>query len=219
MTCPIRRITALLALLAPLAAYPAGGWFTSSDGQGLRAFEGHDFGRAAELFADPAWQAAALHREGRYLESAAVLRELATAPARYNRATALALGGEIETAIRLYEALLRDHPDHADARHNLAVLRRHGGVAGENGEPSETPSEAQAESLQQADEEEIAAPEDGDAELSGDELLSDQTQRWLLQVPDDPGGLLRRKFLRQYKAEGVDQDGNALWPGGEAEPW
>ena len=219
MTCPIRRITALLALLAPLAAYAADSWFTSSDRQGLRAFEGHDFGRAAELFADPAWQAAALHREGRYLESAAVLQPLATAPARYNRATALALGGEIEAAIRLYEALLRDDPDHADARHNLDVLRRHSGLAAGTGETAETPDEAAAEAVQPADEEQIAAPETGDAELSGDELLSDQTQRWLLQVPDDPGGLLRRKFLRQYKAEGVDQDGNSLWPGSEAEPW
>ena len=219
MTRSSSRVAALAVLLAPLAAHCAQSWFTSPDRQGMRAFEGRDFGHAAELFADPAWQAAALHRQGRHLESAAVLRELATAPARYNRATALALGGKIETAIRLYEALLRDHPDHADARHNLDVLRRHSGVAGGNGEPSETPAEAQPESLQQADEEEIAAPEDGDAELSGDELLSDQTQRWLLQVPDDPGGLLRRKFLRQYKAEGVDQDGNALWPGGEAEPW
>ena len=109
MTRSSSRVAALAVLMAPLAAHSAQGWFTSPDRQGLRAFEGRDFGHAAELFADPAWRAASLHRQGRYLESAAVLRELATAPARYNRATALALGGEIETAIRLYEAGQQAH--------------------------------------------------------------------------------------------------------------
>ena len=212
-----RRGWVLVLLLAPLASYAAGGWFTTSDQRGMRAFDDRDFASAAQLFADPEWRSAALHRAGRFLESAEVLRDVGTVPARYNRATALALAGEIETAIRLYEALLRDHPEHADARHNLAVLRMESGTAAAAANEEAPRDETQAQ--EQAGEEELAAVDDGELDLPEDELLPDQTQRWLLQVSDDPGGLLRRKFLRQYKAEGVDQDGNALWPGGEAEPW
>jgi Ca-activated chloride channel homolog len=44
-------------------------------------------------------------------------------------------------------------------------------------------------------------------------------EQWLRRIPQDPGGLLRRKFLYQYQRMGVDQDGNHVWPGDEAEPW
>jgi Ca-activated chloride channel homolog len=44
-------------------------------------------------------------------------------------------------------------------------------------------------------------------------------EQWLRRIPQDPGGLLRRKFLYQYQRMGVDQDGNYVWPGDEAQPW
>ena len=125
-----RRGWILVLLAAPLGAYGSDGWFTTSDRQGMRAFSDSDYPQAVELFDDPQWRAAALHRQGRFLESAEVLRGLAAVSARYNRATALALAGRIETAIRLYEELLLDQPDHADARYNLEVLKRSASLAG-----------------------------------------------------------------------------------------
>ena len=44
-------------------------------------------------------------------------------------------------------------------------------------------------------------------------------EQWLRRVPDDPGGLLRRKFRYQYQRSGKDQDGNSIWPDNEAQPW
>lgn len=44
-------------------------------------------------------------------------------------------------------------------------------------------------------------------------------EQWLRRIPDDPGGLLRRKFRYQYQRQGVDQDGNSLWQDGSVEPW
>ncbi len=44
-------------------------------------------------------------------------------------------------------------------------------------------------------------------------------EQWLRRIPDDPGGLLRRKFQYQYQRMERDQDGNALWPDDEVEPW
>jgi Ca-activated chloride channel family protein len=44
-------------------------------------------------------------------------------------------------------------------------------------------------------------------------------EQWLRRIPNDPGGLLRRKFQYQYQRMGRDQDGNALWPDDEVEPW
>ena len=54
---------------------------------------------------------------------------------------------------------------------------------------------------------------DGEAETptSVDEKMSMQAaQQWLRKIPDDPGGLLRRKFLYQYRQRGgVDAEGQA----------
>jgi len=46
-------------------------------------------------------------------------------------------------------------------------------------------------------------------------------EQWLRRVPQDPGGLLRRKFLYQYQRLGVDQNGNRVLDGPAAEqrPW
>ena len=37
-------------------------------------------------------------------------------------------------------------------------------------------------------------------ELSSEEEMA--AQQWLRRIPDDPGGLLRRKFLYQYRERG-----------------
>ena len=43
-------------------------------------------------------------------------------------------------------------------------------------------------------------------------------EQWLRRIPNDPGGLLRRKFRYQYQRMGRDQDGNNLWPDDEVQP-
>jgi Ca-activated chloride channel homolog len=54
-----------------------------------------------------------------------------------------------------------------------------------------------------------------------DKWASEQAaEQWLRRVPQDPGGLLRRKFLYQYQRLGVDQDGKSVLPNGpERRPW
>ena len=60
------------------------------------------------------------------------------------------------------------------------------------------------------------------AELAALRQQQEQQQameQWLRRVPDDPGGLLRRKFRHQYQRTGRDQDGNSVWPDDEVQPW
>ncbi|HEY5623209.1 MAG TPA: VWA domain-containing protein [Gammaproteobacteria bacterium] len=78
---------------------------------------------------------------------------------------------------------------------------------------------AEQEEAEQGDPEEIPQgemPTAGDLEEWEDEQAAEQ---WLRRIPQDPGGLLRRKFLYQYQRLGVDQDGNYVWPGDEMQPW
>ena len=92
-------------------------------------------------------------------------------------------------------------------------------------EMSEEDMRALQEELQRAAEEAEAGEQPqqmSEAELA--ELRQQQEQeqameQWLRRIPDDPGGLLRRKFRHQYQRTGKDQDGNSVWPDNEVQPW
>ena len=57
------------------------------------------------------------------------------------------------------------------------------------------------------------------AELRQQQEQQQAMEQWLRRIPDDPGGLLRRKFRHQYQRSGKDQDGNDVWPDDEVQPW
>jgi Ca-activated chloride channel family protein len=92
-------------------------------------------------------------------------------------------------------------------------------------EPSDAEPQPEDESEQNANAGEEGA-EEATANAAGPEEVeqwaSEQAaEQWLRRVPQDPGGLLRRKFLYQYQRLGVDQDGNRVIEGAAAEqrPW
>ena len=95
---------------------------------------------------------------------------------------------------------------------------------GEN-EMSEEDLEALQEELQRAAEEAQQGEQPqqlSEAELAELRQLQEQEQaleQWLRRIPDDPGGLLRRKFRYQYQRYGIDQDGKDVWPDDEVQPW
>jgi len=74
-----------------------------------------------------------------------------------------------------------------------------------------------------ADNSENELQENTSNETEVDERMVQEQQQaleqWLRRIPDDPGGLLRRKFRYQYQRQGVDQDGNQIWPGDGVQPW
>jgi Ca-activated chloride channel family protein len=100
-----------------------------------------------------------------------------------------------------------------------------GGPSDSEEEMSEEDMKALQEELQRAAEEAESGEKPqqmSEAELA--ELRQQQEQeqaleQWLRRIPDDPGGLLRRKFRHQYQRSGTDQDGNSVWPDNEVQPW
>ena len=94
-------------------------------------------------------------------------------------------------------------------------------------EMSEEDLQALQEELQRAAEEAGNEAQQQSPQLSEEQLEAlrrEQEQQqameqWLRRIPNDPGGLLRRKFRYQYQRMGRDQDGNNLWPDDEVQPW
>ncbi|MGD2056221.1 MAG: hypothetical protein PVJ15_05390, partial [Gammaproteobacteria bacterium] len=69
--------------------------------------------------------------------------------------------------------------------------------------PSEPDAERQPSPLPQEAAQASAGPAEraSPADISAEPLSSEEQQaaeHWLRRIPDDPGGLLRRKFLYQY---------------------
>lgn len=81
--------------------------------------------KAAYLFESPPWRAVAHYRAGNYQRAVDLFMntQTDTVTAMYNSASAYAHLGEIEKGIEVLERVLAVAPDHADARHNLSVLR------------------------------------------------------------------------------------------------
>jgi len=69
----------------------------------------------------------------------------------------------------------------------------------------------QAQQGQQADSDEQDGKPSAAEQQSSQDLSQQATEQWLRRIPDDPGGLLRRKFKYQYQR----QQGN----GDETQPW
>ncbi len=75
---------------------------------------------------------------------------------------------------------------------------------------SESQSAAGAEGKEASEEQESAEH----AKSMGDQALSEEeraSQQWLQRIPDDPGGLLRRKFLYQYRQREGRQTSDKPW--------
>jgi Ca-activated chloride channel family protein len=97
-----------------------------------------------------------------------------------------------------------DRGDEEMSEEDMRALQEELQRAAEEAEPGEQPqqmSEAELAEMRQQQEQEQAM------------------EQWLRRIPDDPGGLLRRKFRHQYQRSGVDQDGNSVWPDNEVQPW
>ena len=100
--------------------------------------------------------------------------------------------------------------------------------AGQDGaEQPEEPNDGEPQGEEQTEQDANAGeePANGEEQAPGPEDVekwaSEQAaEQWLRRVPQDPGGLLRRKFLYQYQRLGVDQNGNRVEAGtAERRPW
>ncbi|MDT3776258.1 VWA domain-containing protein [Nitrospira sp. MA-1] len=268
------------------------------DQQGIKALEREAPEQAAALFQDPGWKGIAHYRAGKYQEAEEAFSIVDTPEGHYNRGNALARLGRYEEAMASYQTALTQQPNHADAKHNLEIIkqlldepssadqggeqsqksddssakqknnRNETGVEGENPEEASDSAHKQPDSEkvdsqngkqeksdqtvgsgadpattsnqsngnQQASEENIEREAQGVDPLKAEQakkLLSppstmeenseDQSehsevtsavdaaqirerqqfeqvlQQWLRRIPDDPGGLLRRKFLLEHQ--------------------
>lgn len=119
-----RRGIMAIALAVVWAQSAQAGFFLNNNQEGLRDFERQDYQSAAEKFDDSAWKASAYYRLGDYQKALEHFSQGGGAEALYNQGNALAKSGETEAAIAKYEEVLKQEPNHEDAKFNLEYLKR-----------------------------------------------------------------------------------------------
>ena len=265
----------ILPLPQPVQALEWDELWKNKDQLGQTALQQGDNTKAAELFNNPEWKAAAEYKAGNYEQTIEQLNNINTADAHYNRGNALAKSGQLDEAIKAYNRATKLQNDHEDAQHNKELVEKakqqneqqssdnkddkdkqqdqdkqdsdqqdQQSQQGDSKDSSEdnkensqqsqdqnesaknnkqdaeknsekeshknkTPEESEAEKEQAEKQaaEQQAKDEEEKAESSSSEtteeldLEQQQTQQWLKKIPDDPGGLLRRKFQYQYSRE------------------
>ena len=78
---------------------------------------------AANLFRDPDWQAAAAYKNQDYATAAKRYSQSNSVSGQYNYANVLAMQNKLPDAVKSYEQVLQQQPDHADAQYNLKLVK------------------------------------------------------------------------------------------------
>ncbi|ACV27394.1 VWA domain-containing protein [Kangiella koreensis] len=165
--------------------------------------------------------------------------QLKPADQHYNKANAQALAGDLEAAIESYNQALNLDAHHEDAQHNKQIvedlLKQQQEQEQEQNQQKDEPSESEQEQNDQQQEQqqnensqndesseqqqESSEQQQQEPELTEEELQQQfkeeekdqELEQWLKRLPDDPGGLLRRKMYQEYRKRGHRQHVYETW--------
>ena len=211
------------------------------DQQAYQALQADDAEKAAALAIDPDLSGEAWFRSGEHANALEAWSQLNSADAHYNRGNALAYLEEYEAAIKAYDEALAIEPDMEDAVENRALLEQMKQQQEQEGEDGESGESEPSEEQQEGDSSEQSGGEQGEEGEQQEEREGDQAEeptegetgdkegeqvdyseawseedaqameQWLRRIPDDPGGLLRRKFRNQHQRRGAPKDETETW--------
>ncbi len=185
-----RRGALVILLLYSFSAQA--GFFSNSNQDGAKAFAKGDYEAAANNFTHSQWKASSLYRQGQYEEAFKYFSENNDIEGLYNQGNALAKSGKIEAAIKKYEEVLKNNPQHEDAKFNLEYLQKQqqkqqqtqgesGNDSNNDGQQSGQPEEQQNNdksqgnsSIQQDDNKEEEPKDDQDSQSDDNQNSSAQ---------------------------------------------
>lgn len=116
-------VIAAMFILMPIDNANASPW-VNSNLRGYQLYEQGNFAEAARNFNSPAWKGIAEYKSGDYEKAIETLKPLTDQRSRYNLANAYAQTGKLEESEAIYESILKDDPNNADAKKNLEIVKK-----------------------------------------------------------------------------------------------
>jgi Ca-activated chloride channel homolog len=190
-------------------------WFASlwltPDQQGRVLFQQHDYIEAAQRFADPMWKGYAYYYAEEFKLAAEYFSRVDTETARFNRANALAQRQDYLLAVRLYQQIIDENPEHTGANANRKLIQdliddinrmsesqadEPGGADNSKELGEDDPRKADGADRKTFKTEELV-------QFNADEILQDASinEMWLRSVQRDASQFLAIKFSMQLEKE------------------
>ena len=215
-------------------------WATR-DQQAQAALRQERAAEAALLAKNPEIAGEAFYRSGDYANAGQSWSQVedGQADSHYNLGNSMAQMGEFEAAIAAYDAALALDPEMEDAAFNRDLVEQMKQQQEQQEEQEQQDSEGESEEQQSGDEseesqeqssedqqqgeqgeeeseeqqegEESGEPSESEIEQNWSEEDAQAMEQWLRRIPDDPGGLLRRKFRNEHQRRGAPADESETW--------
>ncbi|KJG14556.1 hypothetical protein UB38_02920 [Photobacterium iliopiscarium] len=116
-------VFAAMFILLPIDHAQASPW-TNTNRQAYETFTDGNYKQAAQDFTSPQWKGIAEYKAKQYEQAIATLKPLQDPTSQYNLGNAYAQKGDYKQAAATYEKLLKQQPDFADAKKNLAIVEQ-----------------------------------------------------------------------------------------------
>jgi Ca-activated chloride channel family protein len=229
------------------------------DQRGYQALANGDPARAANLFLDPKWKAAAQYKNGNWQSALNGFSTRDNNPtnksrfnAAYNKGNSLAHLGQYDNAIAAYNEALAIDPNDEDALFNKDLVEQlkeqqqqqeqdkdkegeeqqqdqEGQDSSDSSQNDQEQEQESSDQQQDNDQENSDQPseeeqqqQESESEQKDEESLANRDEKqealeqWLRRVPDNPGGLLKRKFQYETKqrlrqGDYSNQQGEEIW--------
>lgn len=201
-----------------------GDFFLNKNQRGFAAFKQKNYSEAAKLFSDSQWQGSAEYESKNYDKAAKHFAASKNSDALYNLGNSLALQGKIDDALKAYDNALAIDANNKDAQFNKEVLeklkkqqeqqkqeqeqkqqdKKAEAEQSQEKEQGKDKKEEEKQALQNQEQKEKPAQDEQKA-MQVDQATQEEKmalEQMLRRIPDDPGGLLKRKFyLESLKNE------------------
>ena len=222
----------LIGMTNPSFAFKWQDLWLTHDQQASKLMAKGDFAQANQTFDNADWQAASAYRAGDFPQAAKLYASDNKIDGYYNQGNALARAGEYEEALKAYDKALAINPQHQDAIYNRKIIEELLKKDKQNKDQKNQDKNKQDKDKQDKDKQDKdkqdkdkqdTDKQDTDnqdkdkhdkdkqdskpAQSQEDREKEQEKDQWLRLVPDDPGGLLRQKFLRDHlrRQNGWDQ--------------
>ena len=206
-----RGILCLLLLMASAASAQAG-FFLNADQEGMLAYNQENYAAAAKAFKTPAWQASSYYRLGDYAQAYRNFSQTDDIESLYNQGNALAKMGKIDEAIKKYEQVLAQSPEHEDAKFNLEYLKQQqnqpqssSGQSDQNQDKEQQQDQQKSEASQSSEQQDDSKPQDNpnDTEQS---QTSEQQESKSSQQQDNQDEQQNTSGMQQQKVANTPQE-------------
>ncbi len=138
--------------------------FKTPDQVAKQQFESEQYAQAQQTFEHPQWKGAAAYKAGDYESALKYFQQDTSAQGLYNQGNALANLGQIDQAIKAYDAALAINPDDQKSKANKALLEQL--KQQQDNQQQQQSDQQQSDSNQEQDSKEDQSPSDSNSSQS-----------------------------------------------------